>query len=219
MKKRILFISLIGMLCSCSSPLDNKFNGNATEKNIQEIKSKLDSTELMLLVGSMLRLQMTGEKIENMTYREILENGKEWKAQQKIIEAEQEAFAKKEAEEARIKRLTESVIVTCFEKSYTEHDDHQHINYTFEIQNKSSKAILALKGGVLFTDLMGHELKGLYFAYNQPIEAGKKVTWNTQTVYNKTIAEDVSLINKALKDLNVVWNPEKIIFEDGTTLQ
>ena len=33
------------------------------------------------------------------------------------------------------------------------------------------------------------------------------------------MSEDKTLKNKDLKDLKVVWNPEKIIFEDGTTLE
>jgi hypothetical protein len=31
--------------------------------------------------------------------------------------------------------------------------------------------------------------------------------------------EDQTLKNKDLKDLKVVWKPEKIIFKDGTTLE
>lgn len=31
--------------------------------------------------------------------------------------------------------------------------------------------------------------------------------------------DDKTLENKDLKDLKVVWEPEKVIFEDGTTLE
>jgi len=218
MNKTILLISLIGILCSCASPLDNKYSGDVTEKDINEIKAELDSTELMLLVGSVIGLQMTGEKVEEMTYREILENGKKLKAQQEFIAIEQKAFAEKAKNEARIKKLTKKVMVTCFEKSFAKNNDHDHINYRFIIQNKSNKGILALKGDILFTDQSDNEIKSLSFVYNQPIEAGKKVSWNAQTDYTQHIDEDVAFKNKALEDLKVVWKPEKIIFDDGTTL-
>lgn len=221
MKKTLLFISLIGLLWSCSSPLDRKFSEESLEKDIKEIKSELDSTELMLLAGSMIRLQMTGEKLEEMTYREILDNGKEWKAEQEKIEAEQKALAEKakKEEEARIKKLTESVLVTCYSKSFAEYDYQEYITYKFVIQNKSDKGIRAVKGSISFTNLFDDEIKSLSFVYDQPIAAGKEVTWNAQTDYNQFMDDDVALKNKDLKDLKVVWKPEKVIFEDGTTLE
>lgn len=221
MKKILLFISLIGLLWSCSSPLDRKFSEETSEKDIKEIKSELDSTELMLLAGSMIRLQMTGEKLEEMTYREILDNGKEWKAEQEKIEAEQKALAEKakKEEEARIKKLTESVLVSCYSKSFAEYDYQEYITYKFVIQNKSDKGIRAVKGSISFTNLFDDEIKSLSFVYDQPIAAGKEVTWNAQTDYNQFMDDDVALKNKDLKDLKVVWKPEKVIFEDGTTLE
>lgn len=180
MKKTLLFISLIGLLWSCSSPLDKKFSEETSEKDIKEIKSELDSTELMLLAGSMIRLQMTGEKLEEMTYREILNNGKEWKVEQEKIEAEQKALAEKakKEEEARIKKLTESVLVSCYSKSFAEYDYQEYIKFKFVIQNKSDKGIRAVKGSISFTNLFDDEIKSLSFVYDQPIAAGKEVTWN-----------------------------------------
>lgn len=221
MKKTLLFISLIGLLWSCSSPLDKKFSEETSEKDIKEIKSELDSTELMLLAGSMIRLQMTGEKLEEMTYREILNNGKEWKVEQEKIEAEQKALAEKakKEEEARIKKLTESVLVSCYSKSFAEYDYQEYIKFKFVIQNKSDKGIRAVKGSISFTNLFDDEIKSLSFVYDQPIAAGKEVTWNAQTDYNQFMDDDVTLKNKDLKNLKVVWKPEKVIFEDGTTLE
>lgn len=166
-------------------------------------------------------LYVTGEKLEEMTYREILDNGKEWKAEQEKIEAEQKALAEKakKEEEARIKRLTESVLVSCYSKSFAEYDYQEYITYKFVIQNKSDKGIRAVKGSISFTNLFDNEIKSLSFVYDQPIAAGKEVTWNAQTDYNQFMDDDVALKNKDLKDLKVVWKPEKIIFEGGTTLE
>ena len=57
------------------------------------------------------------------------------------------------------------------------------------------------------------------FVYDKPIEAGEQVNWDATTEYNQFMSEDKTLKNKDLKDLKVVWNPEKILFEDGTTLE
>ena len=122
-------------------------------------------------------------------------------------------------EQERIKRLTESVLVSCFSKGYTKVDWEDYITYKFVIQNKSDKNIRAIKGSISFANLFDETIKSLNFVYDQPIEAGKEVTYNTQTDYNQFTDSDKALKNKDLKDLKVIWKPEKIIFEDGSTLE
>jgi hypothetical protein len=118
MKKQLLLIGITAFLFSCSSPMDKKFNEKTAKDDLEAIKSNLDSTELQLLGGSMIRLKFQDKKLEDMTYSEILEDGKKWKAEQEKIEAEQKALAEKAAKEEaeRIKKLTEAVIVSCFER-------------------------------------------------------------------------------------------------------
>ena len=221
MKKQLLLIAMAALMFSCSSPLDKKFNEETAKEDIEAIKGKIDSTELQLLAGSMIRLKFQDKKLEDMTYAEILEDGKKWKAEQEKIEAEQKALAEKAAREEaeRIKKLTEAVIVSCFEKGYTEVDYQDYITYKFVIQNKSDKSIRAVKGEITFTNLFDEEIKSLNFVYDQPIPAGQEVTWNATTDYNQFMDDDKTLKNKNLKDLKVVWKPEKVIFEDGTTLE
>lgn len=221
MKKQILFLLLATWLFSCSSPMDKKFNEETAEEDIKAVKSELDSTEMKLLAGSMIRLKFQDKKLEDMTYSEILENGKKWKAEQEKIEAEQKALAEKAAKEEaeRIQKLNQSVMVSCFEKGYAEYDYEKFITYKFVIKNKSEKNIRAVKGGITFTNLFDDEISSLNFVYDQSIEAGKEITWNATTDYNQFKDDDQALKNKDLKDLKVVWKPEKIIFEDGTTLE
>jgi hypothetical protein len=221
MRKGILLIGIVTLLISCSSPMDKKFNEKTAKEDIVAIKEKIDTTEFQLLAGSMIRLKFKGEKIEEMTYSEILENGKNWKIEQKKIEAEQKALAEKAAREEaeKFKRLNEAVVVSCFEKGYTKYDYEDYITYKFVIKNKSDKKIRAVKGGITFTNLFDDEISSLNFVYDKPIEAGKEVNWNATTDYNQFKDEDKALKNKDLKDLKVIWKPEKIIFEDGTTLE
>ncbi|MGW1454528.1 hypothetical protein ACWBC2_06000 [Salegentibacter agarivorans] len=221
MTKKLVLIGMSILLFACNSPLDKKFNEETAKEDIEEVKEEIDSTDLKLLAGSMIRLKFQDENLEDMTYGEILENGKKWKAEQDKIEAEQKALAEKAAKEEadRIKRLNQAVTVTCFDKGYAEYDYDKYITYKFVIKNKSEKNIRAVKGGITFTNLFDDEISSLNFVYDQPIKAGVEVNWNAQTGYNQFIDEDKTLKNKDLKDLKVVWKPEKIIFEDGTTLE
>jgi len=221
MRKQLLLIGFVVLMFSCSSPMDKKYNEETAKDDFEVIRSKLDTTELMLLAGSMIRLKLQDENLEKMTYAEILDNGKKWKAEQEEMEAEQKALAEKATmEEAeRRQRLNKSVMVSCYEKGYAEVDYQDYITYKFIIQNKSDKGIRAIKGSITFTNLFDDEISSLSFVYDQPIEAGREVNWNATTDYNQFKDEDQALKNKDLRDLKVVWEPKKIIFEDGTTLE
>ena len=219
--KKIFTPLIIMLLLSCSSPLKKKFNEETAKEDIEKLKTKIDSSEIALLAGTMMRLKLQDEKIEEMTYSEILEKGKKWKEEQEKIEAEQRELAAKalKLENERIKRLSESVLVSCFSKGFTKYDYEDYITYKFIIHNKSDKNIRAIKGSITFTNLFDETIKSLNLVYDQPIDAGLEVTYNAQTDYNQFTDSDKALRNKDLKDMKVIWKPEKIIFEDGTTLE
>ncbi len=221
MKKTILISIVIGLIISCSSPLDKKFSEEKVEKDMIEIKEKLDSTELMLLAGTMIRLKLQDKNLEGMTYQEILDDGETWKAEQEKIEREQKKLAKKaeKEENERIRILSERVIVTCYKKDYSKYDYKDYITYKFAIQNKSDKEIRAVKGQIEFTNLFGDKIKSLSFVYDQPIQAHNEATWDASTDYNQFDDGDQTLKSKDLKDIKVIWKPEKIIFSDGSTIE
>lgn len=220
MKKALIILSSI-LVVACSSPLDKKYSEDTIKEDAKELRSELDSSDVKLLMGSIFRLTMQQEDLTKMTYGEILENGKAWKAEQDRIEAEQKALQEKAAREEaeRVARLQNAVMVTCFKKGYTEVNYQDYITYGFAIQNKSEQDIRAVKGEIMFTDLFDDEIKTLSFTYDQPIKAGATSNWNATTDYNQFMDDDVRLKNKELKDLKIVWKPIKVIFQDGSTLE
>lgn len=222
MKNFIFIFFSISILYSCSSPLDKKYDEKNFEKVLTALRNNKDTATAMLIVGTVIREGMEGKKIEGKTYREILEDGKKWKAEQDKIEAEQKALAEKakKDEEDRIKRLNGIAIVTCFEKGYIEYDYQNYITLKFVIQNKSEKEIRAIKGTMKFTNLFDEEIKNINFVYDdKPISIGKQATWDGTIKYNEFRDEDVTFKSKDLKDMKMVWNPEKIIFVDGSTIE
>ena len=176
---------------------------------------------MALLAVTMMRLKLQDEKLEEMTYAEILKKGKAWREEQEKIEAEKKELAAKalKLENERIKRLSESVLVTCYSKGFSTYDYQDYITYKFIVQNKSDKNIRAIKGSVTFTNLFDETIKSLSLVYDQPINSGSEATYNAQTDYNQFIDSDKALRNKDLEDMKVLWKPEKIIFEDGTILE
>jgi phosphomevalonate kinase len=74
MKKLLYFMMAGAVAFSCSSPMNKKFSEETANKDLEEIRNELDSTEAMLLMGTMIRLKMQDKDIESMTYKEILED-------------------------------------------------------------------------------------------------------------------------------------------------
>jgi len=75
MKQTLIFISL-AFLAACTSPLEKTYSQVTFEQDSKELKAELDTADLQLLVGSILRLSFEGKDMSTMTYGEILENGK-----------------------------------------------------------------------------------------------------------------------------------------------
>jgi hypothetical protein len=221
MRKVFLIIFISGIIISCSSPLDRKFNETTLDKDALLIKDNVDTTEAALILGTILRYKFQSKPMEGLTYREILEEGKKFKAGQEKIEAEQKALAEeaKKAEEARIKRLNESLMVSLFNKGYEKVDYEDYITYDFVFNNKTSKDMVAFTGRMVFNDLFDKEIKTINITYDNGIAANSKVTYNATTDYNQFDDSDKALRYKELSKIKLVWLPEKIIFKDGSVAE
>ena len=159
------------------------------------------------------------------TIGEILELQKQWDKEQKE-EAEKAAILAAEAkarDEAIRAELRNSIRLTVFKKGFLpsnyrldRYDDYITISVAYE--NNSTKDIRAFQGTVTFYDLFGDEVYSFLIKISDPIKAGGKATWEGAIKYNQFVDESTRLKNADLKDLKVVWNPEKIIFADGTIL-
>lgn len=223
MKTTTILLILTIIFWGCSSPLDQPFSEETAEEDIATIvKSEvLDSSELELIAGYMIKSKLSGEKLEGQTYADILEKAEEFKQKMEQEQAEQRALAEKiEREEAeRINRLRKSLTVSVVSKDFVESRFQEYITYKFAFENKSDKAIRAFKGRIVFNDVFDEEISSLNLKYDQPIPAGETIVWNAQSDYNEFIDKDVRLKNKSMNDINTVWEPEKILFADGTTLE
>lgn len=217
MKK--LLILLILFVFGCNDPLKKRYNKEALENDIAAFKkAQVDSTDIVLISLGILRGELQGKDMEGKSYQEILKEMEIWQEQQRIEEAKQKELAEKaKAEELRrIKRLREAVRISVFEKGFTEYNYQDYITYKFVLENQTNSDIQAVTGSVIFTDLFDKEIKTLNLTYDDGIKANSRINWRAQTDYNQFINEDQTLKNKDLNKIKVIWNPEKILFTDGS---
>ncbi len=219
--KKLIYLLLIIAFASCSTnTLEKVYDEDSVQSDFKSIE-KIDSTAVPLILGTIMRYEMTDVNYKQMTYGEILADGKAYKAEQERLEAEREAAKQRAlaAEAERMKRLTESVIVSCVKKGYQESDYREYITYVFAIENLTDKEVIGVKGDLVFNDIFEEEIKVIGFSYDKAVPAGTIKRWEATTDYNMFSNSDQKLKDKPLDKLKVIWKPEKIIFADGSVIE
>ena len=221
--KKLFYLLVIVILASCSSPMNNTYSDATFENDLKAIReaNALDSTEMNLLAMYFVRAKLLNESIEGKSYNEILAEAKIAKQKQEEEERIQRELAEKakKEEEARIARLKNALTVTIFDKGYAEYDYQEYITYKFAFENKTDKEITAFTGQIMFTDLFDKEIKSLNLTYDDGVAASSIKNYSATTDYNQFMNEDQLLKSKNLKQIKLVWKPEKILFADGSTLE
>jgi hypothetical protein len=221
--KKLFYLLAIVILASCSSPMNNTYSDATFESDLKAIReaNALDSTEMNLLAMYFVRAKLLNESIDGKSYNEILAEAKIAKQKQEEEERIQRELAEKakKEEEAKIARLKNALTVTIFDKGYSEYDYQEYITYKFAFENKTDKEITAFTGQIMFTDLFDKEIKSLNLTYDDGVAASSIKNYSATTDYNQFMNEDQLLKSKNLKQIKLVWKPEKILFADGSTLE
>lgn len=226
MKKSIFTLVIMGLtiiMTSCNNPLNKKYSEDNFGKDLKEIveSKKADTSDMIYIAMYITKSKLLGENLNNKTYRDILDNAKELRKKSEEEDAEAKSLAEKAKVESEEKRqlFAKVLTVALYDKGYYEGDYQNYLTYEVAYENKSDKNIRAIKGSMLITDLFDGEIKQISLVDDSGIPAGKTVKMSYTSDYNRFRDEDSKLRSKDLKDLKVIWTPEKIIFEDGSTLE
>lgn len=215
----ILFLAFIG----CQNPMDKAYTKATFQSDLEAINKSesIDTSEAQMMAGYLMLSEFQKKNLEGKTYNQILTEAKMFKKEQEEEERKQKELAEKakREEEARIKKLQESVRVTIFEKSFVKGDWEDGFRFKFAIENLTDKEMRAFNGKITITDLFDKPLKSLNFTYDDPIKANANVKQTLYYDYNQFVNNDGLLKEKDLDDLKITWEPAKIIFKDGTTLE
>lgn len=220
MKYLIPITLIILLMGSCSSAVDQPYNEETFAQDAVELKEELSKDELVLISMYIMRQGLTGDQIApGTTYGELLQEAKEAKAEQeRKAKEEEERLAKLRAEEqARLQKLKDAIDVAVINKEFHEGTFTSKLGLTFNFDNNSQKEIKAFTGAVIAYDQFGEEIKRMSFKHQEPVATTTKTTYYWDV--NEYIDGDVALVNADLKDLKFEWQPEAVIFTDGTTLE
>lgn len=92
------------------------------------------------------------------------------------------------------------------------------ISFTMQQLNKSTKNIRAYKGVLIFRDLFNDEITTVSYKGDKHLQAGQNREEKMFLDYNEFIDKHQILRSTEMKNLRVEWQPEMIMFSDGTSL-
>lgn len=234
MKKLLLLALSSVLLAACSDPKEILLTqASDIEKNAEKIQ-KLSDEEKKLLVGYVFRAEagsifgQSSQAAYGITVGKAIENQKKFIEDQKAKEAATKAAEEKARKELEIQRAklndAINVIFVSHEFIKGEYSFQDKILFNIKFINNSGKNITGTKGVTIFSDKFGDvikriELKNDFNENGGKLEAGKEFTFVGNMDVNQFINEDVKLAETPTSDLKFTYEPETVLFEDGTKLE
>lgn len=229
------------LLTACSGPKDTPLPRDIEKmESIKPAMEKLTPEDRDLAAGYIMR-HTIGAKLgglfggkegpgipEGMTLGKAIEEQKKFKADAALEEAKQQALkAKLQAErEAMLKPMREAVTVTLVsknlatERGYSGIVTDENLEVTFGYKNNSVKDILGVKGRISIRDLFGDEISAFQISNDSTIKAGQTATWTGSRSVRFSMGnnKDRKLADLGDDKFKVMWEPQVIVFSDGTKL-
>ncbi|MFC5498152.1 hypothetical protein ACFPOE_11450 [Caenimonas terrae] len=196
---------------------------------------KLTPEERELLAKYFIRKTMKGTMFGAMagntdaaTIGQAIENQRAYAADTAKRESEEAALkAKAKAEhEAAMKALRDVVTVALVSKKVAEEHGmsgmlmDRRLEITVAYRNNGTKDIAGVKGALVVSDLFGDELSTFRISNDSTIRVGGSTIWSggRSLQFNMGQNKDEKFAELPEDKYKVQWEPEVIVFTDGTKL-
>jgi hypothetical protein len=149
---------------------------------------------------------------------------RDFEAKQKVEEAQAEALkaralAEHNAAIAHMKHLVTFAMVskTYVPKNIYAERFNDRVTFVIAIKNNSPKNIAGVKGVIVFQDMFGSPIKRMNLSLDESIPArGEKIFDRYYMDVNQFESEDQKLAGTDLQKMKVIFEPEMIVFADGS---
>lgn len=228
--KRLLHLTALAALLTlagCQNPHDHELPSDISkiDEGTRDAIKKLPSEERELVAKYALRHTFGGDKpgAIGVTIGQAIQEQKEFEAAAAQREAEAAALKasmQKEHDDA-VARMNKSVAVALVSKTYEEsnfregtYEDTIHLEIA--IENKTDKAIAGVKGTAVFRDMFGDIITRSNVAITHDIPPNAKYLWQASKHYNQFEQSDKTLRSTPTEKIKFEFEPDTIIFADGT---
>jgi len=196
--------------------MDKTYNATTYVQDIAAIResNKVSYEDIELLTKYIALSKIAGNDLEGKTYDEILEKIKE------IRKANTDQTDQLNMEkDAMRERMSAYLKVMLTEKIFTKVNNKDYFSYTVTFQNTSPKNIKMVVGNISLNDLLDREIKNIQIVLDEELASNSIVKKTYTIAYDAGNENDKRIRSKELVDLRVLWNPQKIIFKDGTVAE
>ena len=220
-------LALLVLLGACKSPRDQTL----TKEHIAAISKtkELTGEEVQLLQGYVMRTALarafnggdTAQLLDSTkTIRTAIEDQKKWRHADSVstASAKAEAEAAVKRYEIEVGRLRSVVTVIPTGKGFSEADYESYITFQMVAKNNGDKPVSGFKGHVKVTDMFGDVISRLQIKEDETLQPGGEKVFRTSYGYNQFMDRDKKLRYTEYEKMKFVWDPEMIIFSDGTQL-
>lgn len=232
----LLVVFAVFLMTGCSDPRSTPLPDDVTKlEGIKPHLEKLKPEERELLTAYLMRRAMKGTMFGAMagttdakTIGEAIDNQRSFKASAEKQAAEEAALkAKAKAElEAAQKAMREVVTVALvskkldIERGFSGMEMDRKIQITLAYKNNGAKDIAGVKGRVVVSDLFGDQLSVFGISNDDTIKAGSTVMWTGGRSIRFSMGDnkDAKFLDLADDKFRVVWEPQMIVFSDGTKM-
>lgn len=227
MKKIGLLFLMSFILFSCSESIKEK---KMTQSNIEKIKDtqELTQKEKELFAAYLIRTNIqnafSGGKgfalDSTMSIGEAIQKQKEWIIQDSIKTAEEQRAAETafQRKQQKIQKLRSIVTVNIVKKSFSEVDYSKYNVITISLNNNSDSTLIGIKGSLKIADMFGDAITNLEVKYDKKLDPKESAFDKCYYKYNQFIDRDTKLRFTELEKMEIVWEPEMIIFKNGSKL-
>lgn len=242
MKRTIAIFLTCLLLVAC-----NRANNTPLPQDLDKMESikpaieKLAPEERELVTGYIMR-HTIGAKMkgflggaegpgipQGMTIGKAIEEQRKFIVDQKVEEQKQASLkaALQAKREVTLKPMREAVTVSLVSKKikpeygYSGILKDENLVVAFGYKNNTKKDISGVKGYVSVRDLFGDELSGFAISNDTTIPAGESIAWigSRSVKYAMGDNKDRKLAELDDSKYKVIWEPQIIVFTDGTKLE
>lgn len=232
--KRFSVVCMVTLvLAACSDPHDKVLpqDLSAIDQSTKDAIARLPVKEKELLLAYELRhaaasaFNGAGGVPPGTTIGDAINDQRQWAIDQQKKEGEEAAIKAqlKKAHDDAVAKLQGAVTGTLLQVSFSPHDfEANRPNDLFLIHiafsNKSDKPISGIKGVAMFNDMFGDLIMRSNLTTDKTIQPGKTLVWNGVIDYNQFLDSDVKLRNSDPDKIKFDFEPEVIVFADGSKL-
>ncbi|MEO7292194.1 MAG: hypothetical protein ABIW34_03770 [Ginsengibacter sp.] len=207
----IFFLSIF--FSSCNNAMDKTYSTSTYVQDIAAIResNKVSFDDIELLTKCITISKIAGNDLQGKTYSEILEKIKEIRK----ANTDQSDQLKMEKDVMR-ERMSFYLAVNLSGKIFSKVNNKDCFTYTVTFRNTASKNIKMVVGSISLNDLLDREIKNIQIVLDEELPSNSMLEKKYIVAYDPANENDKRIRSKELVDLRVLWNPEKVIFKDGT---